>query len=166
MKIYIITHKYSTTLKKCLARYKELGYNPIIYNGLNITEDKIEKSKVCYLNYLKLLENDDCADDDIIISEDDVYLNEKIEIKNRDELNWLGWWRYNNNELLGSMVIYIPQKLIPHVRRQFKAKDPCHLDYFLRSYLDFIVRPETICKEISHKSLIVDKVRKHRHILR
>ena len=115
MKIYIITHKYSTTLKKCLARYKELGYNPIIYNGLNITEDKIEKSQVCYLNYLKLLENDDCADDDIIISEDDVYLNEKIEIKN---------------------------------------------------YLDFIVRPETICKEISHKSLIVDKVRKHRHILR
>tara|TARA_R110000850_G_C9641207_1_gene433307 strand:- start:52 stop:549 length:498 start_codon:yes stop_codon:yes gene_type:complete len=164
MKIYLITHKESTTITQSLNRYKELGYEPIIHNGLNINEDLIDKNQVCYLNFLNVLEKDN-GEEDIIISEDDVYLNEKIEILNKDKMNWLGFWRHNKTELCGSMVIYIPKQLLPHVIRQFKSKTPCHLDYFLKKYMDCIVRSETICKELQHHSVIDGKTRSHQNIL-
>ena len=77
MKLYIITYKGSTTIDKCVERYKELGYDPLIFQGKSIVEDNIPSSKVAYINYRTLLNEID-YDSDILISEDDAYLNEKI----------------------------------------------------------------------------------------
>ena len=161
MNIVIATFESSPTFKTCHDRYKELGYDPIIHNGLKI-KNSIRKNQVCYLNFLEILKKYD--DKDLIISEDDVWLNDKINIDNKEELNWLGWWRNSETQICGSMVIYIPKRLIPHVRRQFQAKNPGHLDYFLNGYFEFIVSEKPICMELQHKSATLEKIRKHKYV--
>ena len=159
MKIYIITYDGSTTIKKCVARYKELGYDPIIFMGKSIIKDKIKSNIICYKNYTNLLNSLDKTED-IIISEDDVWLNEKIDIINKHEINWIGYW--NKTE-----------KQLQHVARQFNAKQPQHLDSFINNYLDFIIRPTPITQEIQHHSIILEQyskgkrnVRTHKYILK
>ena len=234
MKIYIITYDGSTTIKKCLARYKELGYDPIIFMGKSIIKDKIKSNIICYKNYTNLLNSLDKTED-IIISEDDVWLNEKIDITtlensgeinwigywnktekqilgsmliyfpqkilqhllnsidkkddiiiseddawiikkiniiNKDEINWLGYWKKTTKQTLGSMLIYYPQSKLQHVSRQFNAKQPQHLDSFINKYLDFIIRPTPITREIQHNSIILEQyskgtktIRTHKYML-
>ena len=171
MKLYIITYEGSTTIKKCVARYKALGYDPIIFMGKSIIKDKISYNTICYINYTNLLNSID-KKDDIIISEDDAWIIKKINIINKDEINWLGYWKKTTKQTLGSMLIYYPQSKLQHVSRQFNAKQPQHLDSFINKYLDFIIRPTPITREIQHNSIILEQyskgtktIRTHKYML-
>ena len=167
MKLYIITFEGSTTIDKCVERYKELGYDPIIFQGKSIVKDKIPSSKVAYINYRTLL-NEIEPDSDILISEDDAYLNEKIVIENTKEINWLGYWRFPTKTLgvVGSMLLYFPKKKIENISHIFNTCKPVHVDMFLDRSFDFILRPKTITKEIEHYSLIGKKIRKHKNVIK
>jgi len=172
MKLYIITYKGSTTIKRCRDRYIELGYNPIIFMGKSIIDDNIPYNTVMYRNYTDLLNSLDKTED-ILISEDDVYLNEKIEIKNSNKINWLGYWSHTEKQTLGCMLLYYPSNTLPHVARQFNGKMPQHADCFIYKYLDFVVRPTPITHEIPHNSIILeqyskgkDTVRKHNYMFK
>jgi len=165
MKIYIITYKESTTINECVARYKELGYNPIIFMGKSIKKDNIPYNHVMFINYLDLF-NSLNYDDDICISEDDVYLKEKIIIKDKDQINWLGYWNITKSYTMGSMLLYYPKEYLQHVKRQLNGKQPQHLDSFLHKYLDYILRPTPICLEIKHHSVILEEYTKGKESIR
>lgn len=165
MKLFIITHEGSTTIKRCRDRYIELGYNPIIFMGKSIVKDCISYNTVMYRNYTDLLNSLD-KKEDILISEDDVYLNEKIEIDDSSEINWLGYWNHTENQTLGSMLLYFPSNILQHVARQFNAKQPQHIDRFMNKYLDFIVRPTPITQEIPHHSVILEQYSKGKETVR
>ena len=117
MKIYIITYKESTTIDECVARYKELGYNPIIFMGKSIKKDNIPYNHVMFINYLDLF-NSLNYDDDICISEDDVYLKEKIIIKDKNQINWLGYWNITKTFIMGSMLLYYPTPICLEIKHQ------------------------------------------------
>tara|TARA_R110002126_G_scaffold30583_1_gene99713 strand:+ start:187 stop:690 length:504 start_codon:yes stop_codon:yes gene_type:complete len=166
MKLYIITFEGSTTIDKCVERYKELGYDPIIYQGKSIVKDNIPSSKVAYINYRTLLNEID-YNSDILISEDDAYLNEKIVIENTKEINWLGYWAVRKTlGVMGGMLLYFPKNKIENISHLLNTSKPVHLDMFLDRFLDFILRPKTITKEIEHYSLIVKKIRKHKNVIK
>lgn len=165
MKLYILTYKGSTTIDKCVERYKELGYDPIIYQGKSIVEDNIPSSKVVYINYRTLLNEID-YDSDILISEDDVYLNEKIVMENPNKINWLGYWALRNKGVVGSMLLYFPKDTLVDLSHSLNSSRPVHLDMFLYGSLVFITRPKTITKEIEHYSLIAKKTRKHKNVIK
>ena len=168
MKIYIITYKESTTIDDCVERYKELGYNPIIFMGKSIKDDNIPFNTISYINYLDLFNSisNNIGDDDICISEDDVYLKEKIIIKDKNQINWLGYWNVTKSFIMGCMLLYYPKEYLQHVKRQLNAKQPQHLDGFLHKYLDYILRPTTICLEIKHHSVILEEFTKGKKTIR
>ena len=165
MKLYIITFDGSTTLDNCVKRYKELGYEPLIFRGKSIVKDNIPSSKVCYINYRTLL-NEIAPDSDILISEDDAYLNEKIVIENTKEINWLGYWNISKSlGVVGSTLLYFPKNKIEDLSHLLNTSKPVHLDMFINRRLKFITRPKTITKEIAHYSLVVNKIRNHKNVI-
>lgn len=166
MKLYILTYKGSTTIDKCVERYKELGYDPIIYQGKSIVEDNIPSSKVVYINYRTLLNEID-YDSDILISEDDVYLNEKIVMENPNKINWLGYCAVKKTlGVVGAMLLYFPKDTLEDLSHSLNSSRPVHVDMFLDRSLVFITRPKTITKEIEHYSLIAKKTRKHKNVIK
>ena len=171
MKIYIMTYPGSTTINKCVDRYKELGYDPIVFMGKCVKNDNVPSNTVMFVNMINLLDSIHLTED-IIVSEDDVYLNEKIEVKNKDIINWLGYWNVTKHFIMGAMLLYYPVDCLPHVKRQFKSKLPQHLDGFIHKYFQYELRDKPICLEIPHKSIILEQyskgtksIRTHKYML-
>lgn len=171
MRIIIITYDGSTTIDKCIERYQELGYDPEIFEGKSVVKDCIPFNEICFRNYTELLNLID-FDDDVCISEDDVYLTEKIEIEKKHKINWLGYWNTTKTRIMGSMLLYFPKDLLGHVSRQFNNKQACHLDYFIRKYFQYELRPTPITKELPHNSIILEQytkgiksIRTHKYML-
>ena len=165
MRIIIMTYDGSTTIDRCIERYQELGYDPEIFVGKSIVKDCIPFNEICFRNYTDLLNSID-FDDDICISEDDVYLTEKIEIEKKDEINWLGYWNTTKNFIMGTMLLYFPKELLAHVYRQFNNKQACHLDYFIHKYFQYELRHKPITKELPHNSIILEQYTKGKKSIR
>ena len=165
MRIIIITYEGSTTIDKCVERYKELGYDPEIFVGKSIVKDCIPFNRIMFTNYTNLLSSIN-YDDDICISEDDVYLTEKIEIEKKDIINWLGYVNITKHYIMGAMLLYFPKELLAHVYRQFNNKQACHLDYFIRKYFQFELRHKPIIKELPHNSIILEQYTKGKKSIR
>tara|TARA_R100000654_G_scaffold12996_2_gene28280 strand:- start:14445 stop:14963 length:519 start_codon:yes stop_codon:yes gene_type:complete len=172
MRLIIQTYLGSKTIDTCVKRYKELGYEPEIFIGKSIIEDNIPSNKICFINMKDIFNSID-FDDDICMSQDDVYLNEKIQIENKDKINWLGYWNITKDFIMGAMLIYYPKNLLQHVRNTFNNKKPFRLDRLIHNYFDFILRHEPITKEIPHCSLIYQEytkgkktIRSHKYMLK
>jgi len=171
MKIFIITYPESKTIDKCVNRYKEFGYDPIIFMGKSVVKDYIPSNTICFINMIDLLDTIDMSED-ICISEDDVWLNEKIEIEKPNDINWLGYWNVTKSFIMGAMLIYYPKDCLPHIKRQFNSKIPQHLDRFIFKYFEYILRDKPICLEIPHESIILEQyskgkksIRNHKYVL-
>ena len=167
MKLIIITYDESKTYNDCYNRYKEMGYDPEPFMGLNAIKENINKNHICYINFKNCLKKYIDYDEDILISEDDAYLLRKIDVENKDEINWLGWWGRRSNAItLGSTCLLIGKKKIHELLHKMDNHKPVHLDYYFNKYIDTIIVPISYTKEIQHHSIIYDGVRSHKNSIK
>ncbi len=167
MKLIIITYDESTTYNDCYKRYKEMGYDPEPFMGLNAIKENINKNHICYINFKNCLKKYINYDGDLLISEDDAYLVRKIDIENKDEINWLGWWGGGlNTHIIGATLLYISNKKIHELLHKMHNHKPVHLDYYFNKYIQTTVSPISYTKEIQHHSIIYGGVRTHKKVIK
>jgi hypothetical protein len=168
MKLIIITYDESKTYNDCYNRYKEMGYDPEPFMGLNAIKENINKTHICYINFKNCLKKYINYDGDLLISEDDAYLVRKIDIENKDEINWLGWVRGGLNAKVtgGTTLLYISKKKIHEILHKMDNNNPVHLDYYFNKYIDTIIAPISYTKEIEHHSIIYGGVRTHKKVIK
>lgn len=167
MKLIIITYNKSTTFNYCYQRYKDWGYKPEIFMGQNALENDISKNHICYINLKNLLKKYINYNENLLISEDDAYLLNPVDIENENKINWLGWWgRRSNAEYCGTTLLYIPKKKIKELYLKMDSRIPIHLDYYFNFYVYPIHKPKkSFTKELEHYSIIFGGIRRNRNTL-
>lgn len=171
---YKTDRKWNEPLAKCTKRLNELGYDYEVCEGYNYKNySNIKKTHVCYRNFVDIFLVNAIKKkneyEGFIYIEDDAYLKDDIIIEDSSIINWLGWWRMNNLQKLGSSILYVPKNKLTGLYYEMIADKPMHLDYYFAKFLnkyDIIISKYTQCLEIKHESFNTGKETNHKYMLK